>query len=385
MNWLPLPIWIPTVVLSLLAVAWGITRSRLAHLPRLPEPAPRPEWPAVCLCIPARNEALEIGPALDSWLAQDYPALRVVVVDDGSTDGTSELLAARAAMNPERLRVIRNDHLPEGWLGKNHALHLASGQPDARTADWLLLVDADVRATPDLLRRAMTLLEDRPADLLTLIAAVEAVTPAERIFLPPAFLQFLWFTPPRRVADPHSSFFCGTGGFTLLRRKVYDAVGGHAEAPLEAIDDMRLAQRVKQAGFLNGMGQGGPELRLRMYHGLPEILRAMRKNVLGIDHVWVFAPLLILLILVIYLSPLWLIVGGWPGAGLALWVLGPVVVGEAYQRLDGGAMDWIWIFWPLAGLVAAAGMAWAFVDRLRGVNHWRGRDVKLKPAKPRTS
>ncbi len=378
MSWLPLPVWIPSSLLALLVLEWWATRSRLRHLARLPEGIPLREWPSVCLCIPARNEVLEIGPALDAWLAQDYPHLRILVIDDGSTDGTSELLAERATACAERLRVIRNDHLPEGWLGKNHALHLASIQPEARIADWLLFVDADVRTTPDLLRRAMVHLDDRPADLLTLIAAVESVTIAERIFLPPALLQFLWFTPPGRVADPHSPFFCGTGGFTLLRRKVYDAVGGHAEAPLEAIDDMRLAQRIKRAGFLNRMAQGGPELRLRMYHGLPEILRAMRKNVLGVAYVWTLAPLMVLLILLLYLSPLWLALGGWPGVGLALWVLVPVMIGDAYQQITGSPMDWIWIFWPLAGLMAAAGMTWAFLDRLRGVNHWRGRDVKLK-------
>jgi glycosyltransferase involved in cell wall biosynthesis len=341
--------------------------------------------PSVCLCIPARDEVLEIGPALDSWLVQDYPHLRILVVDDGSTDGTSELLETRAAAHPQRLRVIRNDSLPEGWLGKNHALHLASGQPEARTSEWLLFVDADVRTTPDLLRRVMTFLDGLPTDLLTLIAAVETNSPAERIFIPLAFVQFLWFTPPSRVANPHSFFFCGTGGFTILRRKVYDAIGGHAGAPLEAIDDMRLAQRVKQAGFLNRMVQGGPELRLRMYHGLAEILRAMRKNVLGVSYVWTLAPLMILLILTLYLSPILLVLGGWPKAGLALWVLLPVMVGDAYQRLTGNPMDWIWIFWPLAGLMAAGGMCWAFLDRLRGVNHWRGRDVKVRTFTPRTS
>lgn len=378
MNWYPFPAWIPGSMLGLLALEWWITQRRLRDLPVLPEAKDLEEAPSICLCIPARNEAQEIGPALDSWLAQDYPDLWILVVDDGSTDGTSELLAERAARHPHRLRVLRNEVLPPGWLGKNHALHLASQQPEAAASEWLLFVDADVRAHPCLLRRAILHLREHDADILTLIAAVDTVGVVERIFIPPALMSFLLFTPPKRVADPHSGFFCGTGGFTIVRRKAYEAIGGHAEAPLEAIDDMRLAQRMKLAGFINRMAKGGPDLRLRMYHGLPEILRAMRKNILGVDHVWMLAPLMILVLVVLATSPLWLWLGGWPLAGLALWVAVPALLGEVQQRFSARPMDWIWIWWPLSGLIAASGMAWAFVDRLRGINHWRGREVKVR-------
>ena len=378
MAWLPFPAWIPGSLLGLLALEWWLTQSRLRDLPTLPEADASLECPRVCLCIPARDEAREIGPALDSWLAQDYPDLRILVVDDGSTDGTAELLAERAARHPDRLRVLHNEVLPPGWLGKNHALHLASLQPDAKAADWLLFVDADVQATPSLLRNAVAHLQDRYADILTLIAAVDTVGVAERIFIPPTFMNFLWFTPPRRVADPHSGFFCGTGGFTLVRRKAYEAIGGHAGAPLEPIDDMRLAQRMKQAGFINRMARGGPDLRLRMYHGLAEILRALRKNVLGVAYVWMLAPLMILLLVALALSPLWLGLGGWPVTGLALWITWPALVGEVHQRFSARPLDWIWILWPLTGLILAVGMAWSFTDRLRGINHWRGRNVRVR-------
>jgi len=393
MSWPSLPPWVAWSMLALLLLEWWVTQARLRDLLRLPEPdasmetqsletpsleTPSLETPSICLCIPARDEALEIGPALDSWLAQDYPHLQVLVVDDGSTDGTPELLAARAAAHPARLRILRNEVLPDGWLGKNHALHLASRQPEALAAEWLLFVDADVRAQPTLLRRVMAHLQERPADLLTLIAAVETASVAERIFIPPALVHFLWFVPPGRVADPHSRFFCGTGGFTIVRRRAYEAIGGHAAAPLEPVDDMRLAQRMKAAGFLNRMAQGGPALRLRMYHGLGEILRALRKNILGVDYVWLLAPGMILALVALSLSPLWLGLGGWPLAGLALWVAWPALAGEVHQRLSGEPMDWLWILWPLSGLIVAAGMAWAFLDRLRGVNHWRGRDIPVR-------
>ena len=109
----------------------------LARLERLPEVDAVPVSSGrLCICIPARNEGREIGPALDSWLRQDYPDLSILVVDDGSTDGTPALLAVRAAAHPGRLRVLRNDHLPPGWLVKDPSL---VGQ-DSYGPGWMLKI-----------------------------------------------------------------------------------------------------------------------------------------------------------------------------------------------------------------------------------------------------
>ncbi len=374
-----LPLWIPLILLAEGLGALLLTALRLRQLPRLPLQGLRAEeLPSTCLCIPVRNEGAEIGPALDSWLAQEHPRLRIVVVDDGSTDGTSEQLATRLVRHPDRLQVIRNEHLPKGWLGKNHALHLAALTPEARQAEWLLFADGDVQASPDLLGRAFAFLVRTPADLLALVPAVDVLSPGERLLLPTAATFFLWLVPPRRVADPKSIFFCGTGAFTLLRRQVYDATGGHAAAPLEPIDDMMLARRAKGAGFLNRVAQGGPELHLRMYAGGWEVIRAMRKNILGVPRLWVFAPLLIAAVLALFLSPIWLAALGRPGFALVEWLLWPCILGMAHRRMTGHPPDWIWLLWPLIGPAAALGVAWAFWDHLQGVNHWRGRRVATR-------
>jgi chlorobactene glucosyltransferase len=167
------------------------------------------------------------------------------------------------------------------------------------------------------------------------------------------------------------------GGFTLVRRTAYAAVGGHAAAPLEAIDDMMLARRVKAAGFINRVARGGPELHLRMYHGLGELVRAMRKNSAALPAWWLL-PLVLPLALLVGLAPLWLPFVGHPLLALLLWLLVPALVGDVQQRMTGRPMDLLWAFWPLITLVFAGGTAWAFFDRLRGVNHWRGRDVRLR-------
>lgn len=357
----------------------GLTHARLRALPLLPEEGPESELDSVCLCIPARNEAREIGPALDSWLAQNHPRLNIVVVDDGSTDETPQLLKLRQAAHPDRLRIIRNDRLPEGWLGKNHALHLATQCPEAQGADWLLFADADVRAEdPNLLRRALAFLTQQPADLLALVPAVEARSRWERLLLPSGAMTFLWLVSPRSVANPRSHAFCGIGAFTLLRRSAYEAVGGHAAAPLEAIDDMMLARRVKTLGFQNRVAQGGPALRLRMYHGLFEFVRGLRKNALAWPGSAPLAPLFLPLLLLPYALPFLLAAYGAPGWGFLLWLLVPLPVAESHRRLTGEGADLVWAFWPVAVLPLAWGILWAWWDWLRGVNHWRGRNVAIR-------
>lgn len=370
------------------AASWGSAGAILAaltllrrHEARLPAldayPALPKDPPSICLCIPVRNEARELPAALDSWLAQDYPALFILVVDDGSTDGSTAILRTREAAQPGRLRVLRNDHLPPGWLGKNHALHRATQQPEALGADWLLFADGDVQASPDLLRRAMAFALHEPTEILALIPAVDALGPAERLILPIAASAFLLVVPPHQVPNPRHPAFCGVGAFTMIRRRAYDAVGGHEAAPLEAIDDMMLARRVKAAGFINRVARGGPDLHLRMYHGLRELVVAMRKNAAALPAWWLL-PLVVPMALLIGLAPLWLPFAGYPLLALLLWLLVPALVGDGQQRMTGRPMDPLWAFWPLVTLVFAAGTAWALLDRLRGVNHWRGRDVKLR-------
>lgn len=374
MPWPDLAAWSSAAVLLAGLV---LLRRHWARLPSLPEDPALPEAPSVCLCIPVRNEVRELPAALDSWLAQEYPSLRILAVDDGSTDGSTEILEARGAARPDRLRVLRNDHLPPRWLGKNHALHLASEQPEARAADWLLFADGDVQAAPDLLRRAMAFALRQPTDILALIPAVDVGTPGERLALPLAASAFLVLVPPHRVPDPRHPAFCGVGGFTLVRRAAYDAVGGHAGAPMEAVDDMMLARRVKLAGYVNRVARGGPDLHLRMYHGLWDVVRAMRKNTAALPIWWTF-PVALPVLMAVGLSPLWLPFAGHGGLALLLWLLVPALAGDVQQRITGRPMDLIWALWPLNALPLGWGTAWAFADRLRGVNHWRGRSVRLR-------
>ncbi|MGA2082842.1 MAG: glycosyltransferase family 2 protein [Holophaga sp.] len=370
--------WLPAAPFAAWSLGAVLTRIRLRDLPDLPPTGAPDPLPPVTLCIPARNEERELGAALDSWLAQDHPDLRILVVDDGSTDRTPAILAERGRRHPGRLRAIRNDHLPPGWLGKNHALDLASRQPEAMAAMWLLFADADAQASPDLLRRAFAFLDEHPADLLTLLPALDTGSRVERLCLPLANLCFLWLVPLGRVPDPRSRISCGVGGFILVRREAYDAVDGHWGAPLAAVDDMLLAWRVKSAGFTTRVALGGPHLHLRMYHSVAEIVGGLRKFMLFLPWLLPLAPLLAAAVLAATLGCALVALGGHPWAGLLLWLLVPPLIAEVDQRFTGRAADPLWALWPLAGLPVAAAIALAAWDRLRGVNRWRGREVRLR-------
>jgi hypothetical protein len=300
-------------------------------------------------------------------------------VDDGSTDATPGILAQRAQAHPRRLRVLRNEALPLGWLGKNHALDLASRQPEALDAPWLLFADADVQAPPDLVRRAFGYLEAHPADLLTLLPAVDMGSLAERAFLPWATLGFLVAIPFRSVPVAGTRAFCGTGAFMLVRREAYDAVAGHAGAPLEPIDDMDLARRVKAAGYTNRVAHAGPDLHLRMYHGLLDLVRGMRKNAMPRAVLAPLAPLSVVCVLAASLAPVLAGLAGHPLLGLAMWALVTLTIARIQRRFTDRGPDWAWALWPANGFLLAWGILWTLGDRLRGVTHWRGRNVRLNP------
>src|SRR5918997_1721193 len=120
-------------------------RKGVVRLADLPTEAPEGGWPSLAILFAARNEEEAVGPATRSFLAQDYPGLEVIAVDDRSTDATGAILDAIAA-GEDRLRVVHVRELPAGWLGKTNALQMAS---EATSATWLLFSDADVILAPD--------------------------------------------------------------------------------------------------------------------------------------------------------------------------------------------------------------------------------------------
>ncbi len=270
---------VAVALLWAVAVAWLVLRAaRQYGAYRTLEPEPPPaRAPEISVIIPARNEADGIAACLAGLAAQDYPAqsLSVVVVDDGSTDAT-RALALRAAASDRRFSVIEAGPLPPGWTGKAHACW--RGAAEAR-GEWLCFIDADTVPRPGLLGAAMATALRDGIDLLSLEPRQELVTPWERLIIPAGLCALGCSGDLRRDEDPRSIAAAANGQFLLIRRAVYDRVGGHRVVRDTVAEDSALAVRVKAHGGRFALRNAASLIGVRMYRSLPQLWEGLGKNV----------------------------------------------------------------------------------------------------------
>ncbi len=238
------------------------------------------DFPFVSIIVPARNEERNIRRSVESLLEQSYSDYEVIVVDDGSTDGTPDILEHIIQTHPQgnRLWVQRlRDELPEGWTGKPHAIH--AGVQESH-GEWLLFTDADTWHAPNALQCALTSALNTGSDLYTLSTAQELPGFWEKVMMPMAYLGISMMYPIKKVNDPLSSIAIANGQFILIRRAVYDILGGYARPELRntLLDDRDLAYTVKQQGFHLKLEDGRELVRVYMYRGLREAWKGWRKN-----------------------------------------------------------------------------------------------------------
>ena len=231
--------------------------------------------PRVSVIIPARDEERSIGIALASHLSQDYPDFEVIVVNDRSSDRTGEILAALARKD-SRITAVTGLEPPAGWLGKPHALHAGAS---VATGELLLFADADVVYDPRTLAEAVSLLESRELDFLALLPRLATEGFWESVLMP--FVLGAYFTGIGFLANLDWPRWAAAGGGAgnLVRRRVYDALGGHAAIKDSVIDDVHLALRSKRAGFRTRVARAEDRVSVRMYRGLFEVVNGFTKNI----------------------------------------------------------------------------------------------------------
>jgi hopene-associated glycosyltransferase HpnB len=328
-----------------------------------------PRWPAVVAVVPARNEADVIAQSIASLLGQDYAGpFRVVLVDDGSTDGTSAVASSVAGQR--RLDVFAGTELPAGWTGKLWALDqgvrhaAAAGEP----IDYFLLTDADIGHAPDSLGHLVARAERHGLAQVSLMAELSCASTAER-FLIPAFVYFFQMLYPFAwVANREHRTAAAAGGCTLVRRDALQRAGGIAAIRAEIIDDCALARRLKEQGPI-WLGLTRRASSLRPYGGFSKIGRMISRSAyaqLG------YSPLALVgtvaAMLLVYIAPPLLALladGAARWAGLSAWLVMAITFQPMlrfYRRSP---------LWGLA--LPAIGAVYAFFTVQSAIEFWRGR------------
>ena len=354
--------------------------------------------PTLTVVVPAKDEAENIAATLDSLLASDYQGLRIVVVDDRSTDGTAQIVddlraahLARAGKTKkaqqaaaQKLQVMHIAELPEGWLGKTYALAVATEHSDSA---YILYTDGDVLFSPSVLRRAMAFAEASEADHLVVLPTMQVKSRGEGIVLGFFQIMGLWASRLWRVDDPEARRdVIGVGAFNLVRRSALEEIGGWLPQRMAVIEDVTLGRRMKAAGMRQRVAFAPGLVLVHWAKGARGLLRGMTKNLFS---AFGFQPLLVLVacswIFIFCLLP---IAGlGWPPAIFpALITL--LCIGATYRAM--GEVSWVdpryaWLY-PLGALGLMFAMLRSMVVVLwQGGVTWRGTKYPLRDLRAHNS
>ncbi len=333
--------------------------------------------PTLTVIVPARNEAADIRKCLESLVRQDYARLRVVAVNDRSTDATGVIMDELAAAWPQRLRVIHVTELPAEWLGKTHAMALAAREC---ATDFLLFTDADVIFAPRALRLALAQAVAEEADHFVLLPTTIIRRWDEAALL--SFFQIfgLWAARVWKVADPKAQRDAlGIGAFNMLRRTAYEAVDGYEALRMEIVEDLGIARRIKRAGLRQRVAFGRGLVSLHWAAGVPGLINVLTKNLFAAVgfRVEVLLGLCGFLVgfCVLPFVMIWV-----PGFRLpALIAVCAIAWGYWLMARHSGLNAWNAVLAPFAAAVFCFGLVRSMVTTLKqGGVVWRGTFYELK-------
>jgi hypothetical protein len=265
--------WIAAISCLLALIPAALFLRNLPLYRKLPSPDGAP--PRLSVLIPARNEEANIAAALDSVLQSTGVELEIIVLDDGSTDRTAELV--RGYMHDSRIRLEAADPLPSGWCGKNFACHQLAAH--ARHP-LLVFMDADVRISrADSLARLAQFVEESGAGLVSGVPHEETRTIGEKLIIPLIHFVLLGFLPLERMracTDPRFAAACGQ--ILAVRADAYEAAGGHAAIHDRIHDAVALTRSVRAHGFKTDLFDATDTFRCRMYHSAEAVWNGFAKN-----------------------------------------------------------------------------------------------------------
>jgi hopene-associated glycosyltransferase HpnB len=263
-------------LLFLLALGWcwfALWGRRWRIEPRLGMGRPHAETGLVVAVVPARNEAHELPATLPCLLRQMHPELKVLLVDDHSTDGTAEVARRLAAEYgaADRLAVLAAPDLPAGWMGKVWAQQQGWEEAHRLGANWVWLTDADIRHDTDVLERLLTEAHDHHRDFVSVMARLRCQTGFERLLIPAFTYFFAGLYPFAAVGNDRSSQAGAAGGCMLIRAELLERIGGIAAIRDAVIDDVALGRACKKAGGRLWLGYHPGVVSTRGYDTLRSI------------------------------------------------------------------------------------------------------------------
>lgn len=386
------------VITSVLLGLLGITMWNLLRFPRLkpwaiaktPRALAKTHWAIaetpralghgestpVTIMVPARNEERCIEACVRSLCDQDYANLQVIVLDDGSTDATPQILARLAAAYPERLTVMQGTPLPDGWVGKSWACHNLAQRA---TGDVFIFTDADTVHGPQMTRAAVDMLDHGGYDMFSLVPYEELGTFAEHLVVPMVHVLYFAYLPNDLIhRSTRVSVSAANGQFMCFRREGYARCGGHAAVHDSMVEDVFLAKQAKRSGLRIGLVDGVRHVSCRMYTSTREVIHGFSKNFFpATSYNLPLTIVFILHLLLLYSLPLGLLIRGL--AGGAGWTLPAIQLGIAGAiRLAIAARfrmpAWHALLQPITAVMAAFiginSIRWAYS---RTGPQWKGR------------
>lgn len=335
----------------------------------------------VSVCIPARNEAGNIGACIESVVASEYRNIEVLVYDDESTDGTGAIVDDWAQRDA-RVRRVATAAMPEGWNGKQHACWRMSRGARGR---WLLFTDADVRFGAGAVGAAVGAAAGK--GLVSAFPRQVTGTAGEALLVPMMFFILLTYLPMwvmRRSRMAACSAACGQ--FILISREAYDASGGHGATRASMHEGVMLPRAVRHAGFMTDLIDGMGIVSCRMYRGWGESWRGFAKNAYeGVGSVGLLAVFTVMHVLGHVLGwgvLAWALVmraghGDAGAPGTLVLGAGTAVCAGVVQRIllskKFGHPVWLAAAHPVTVVLMTGVQWWSLVLHALGAREWKGR------------
>jgi dolichol-phosphate mannosyltransferase len=225
----------------------------------------------VSVVVPTLNEVDRIAPCLEGLSRQSYEVREIIVVDSHSQDGTQERVKAAALKDP-RLRLITDDPLPVGWVGRPWALH-AGFLNSSPKSQWILGIDADTQPQPGLVTSLLIAAQEEDYDLVSLSPQFILRDRGEWWLQPSLLMTLLYRFDSAGVSQQTPDKVMANGQCFLCRRSVLEHLGGYSSAASSFCDDVTLARNAAKQGFKVGFLDGAKVIRVRMYEGAKETWR----------------------------------------------------------------------------------------------------------------